>query len=132
MGVTRQFGIAAMAGLMLATAPGAAQEVVTFTVPVYQSAGVSTFRVETLYLKRAMSATNPAEIRAQLREADAGSGFVEGGKVVVCAYDGALAASLIAALNTANLSTKSLERRVVERCQADGKIGAGSMTGSPQ
>lgn len=41
------------------------------------------------------------------------------------------ATSLIIALNKANLSVKSLERRVLEQAVADGKLGAGTVTGSP-
>ena len=37
--------------------------------------------------------------------------------------------ALIDALNTANLSTKSLRRRILERLQADGHLGAGTFSG---
>ncbi len=40
------------------------------------------------------------------------------------------ALALMTALNTANLPVKSLQRRVLERLIADGKI-SGSVTGSP-
>lgn len=46
------------------------------------------------------------------------------------AYTGAEAATMMVALNKANLSVKSLQRRVLERLIADGKL-AGSITGSP-
>jgi len=45
-------------------------------------------------------------------------------------YEGATAATLMASLNTANLSTKSLHRRVLERLVADGKL-AGTIDGTP-
>jgi len=107
-----------------------AQEKITLSTPVYQQAGVSEFRVEGLYLKRAHPDA-PAEIRAILREVS-GTAFVEHGRVLVCRYDGAEADALIVALNKANLSTTSLEKRVLQRCQADGKLGAGTITGSVQ
>lgn len=41
------------------------------------------------------------------------------------------AVALMTALNTANLSVKSLQKRVIEKLQADGKLPAGSVTGTP-
>lgn len=45
-------------------------------------------------------------------------------------YDGAVATTLMVALNTANLSIKSLHRRILERLIADGKL-AGTVNGVP-
>ncbi len=45
-------------------------------------------------------------------------------------YDDPDATPLLVALNKANLSVKSLQRRVLERLIADGKL-AGSIAGSP-
>jgi len=45
-------------------------------------------------------------------------------------YDGPAATSLMGALNTANLSVKSLQRRILERIITDGRI-AGAVSGSP-
>lgn len=39
---------------------------------------------------------------------------------------------LISTLNTVNLSTNSLQKRVLQRVQADGYIGSGGVTGSPE
>lgn len=44
---------------------------------------------------------------------------------------GTTIATLLAALNTANLSTKSLQRRILERLVADGYLPAGTVTGTP-
>ena len=44
-------------------------------------------------------------------------------------YNGATATSLMAALNKANLSTKSLHKRVLEYLVTDGKL-AGTITGA--
>lgn len=44
---------------------------------------------------------------------------------------GTVAAQLISALNTANLSVKSLQERILEKLAADGKLPAGSVTGTP-
>jgi hypothetical protein len=45
-------------------------------------------------------------------------------------YEGPVASSLMVALNTANLSVKSLQRRILERIITDGRI-AGAVSGSP-
>ena len=45
--------------------------------------------------------------------------------------DASRAQTLITALNKANLSTKSLERRCIEQAQADGVLPAGNVTGTP-
>lgn len=44
---------------------------------------------------------------------------------------GTVAASLLHALNTADLSVKSLQRRVLEYLVSDGKLPAGSVSGTP-
>ena len=120
-----------------------AQEKVTLTTPVFTDAGASDFRVWSLYLKRAHP-DSPAEIRAVYRETTGTPGvFVANGKSLTCLYaDGngeTTAETLIVALNKANLSSScaqapncSLERRLLKRCQDDGKIPAGAITGSPQ
>lgn len=41
------------------------------------------------------------------------------------------ATDLLRALNKANLTTKSLERRCLERAIQDGKLGVGTVTGTP-
>lgn len=41
------------------------------------------------------------------------------------------AIKMMRTLNTANLSTKSLHKRVLEQLKADGKIPGGSVTGTP-
>lgn len=45
-------------------------------------------------------------------------------------YNGPQATSLIVALNKANLSIKSLQRRVLEQLVADGKL-SGAVSGTP-
>lgn len=46
-------------------------------------------------------------------------------------YDGQTATNMIIALNKANLSIKSLHRRVMEQLMTDGVLPAGSITGTP-
>ena len=45
-------------------------------------------------------------------------------------YDGADATTLMVGLNKANMATKSLHRRILERLVADGKL-SGTITGVP-
>ena len=53
------------------------------------------------------------------------------GKTITASYRNSQAAALMATLNTANLSTKSLQKRAIEKLQADGKLPAGTITGTP-
>lgn len=46
-------------------------------------------------------------------------------------YAGPTATTLMNQLNTVNLSTTSLHRRILERLVADGKLPAGTVTGTP-
>ena len=53
------------------------------------------------------------------------------GKTISCQYRGPEATSLMLTLNTANLSTKSLHKRTIEKLQADGKLPSGTISGTP-
>ena len=53
------------------------------------------------------------------------------GTVVGAAYDGALAVSLMTTLNSANMSTISLHKRVLQKLLADGFLPAGTVSGTP-
>lgn len=56
--------------------------------------------------------------------------FSDTGEVLHHSYDGTEATNLMIFLNKANLSTKSLQKRVLEKLVADGVID-GSITGTP-
>ena len=105
-------------------------ELVTLTAPVYVSNGVDKFRVWNLILRRSHP-DRSAGIEVTFREVDANGAFISGGKSLECRYEGATAQTLINSLNKANLSTNSLEKRVMSQCQTDGLIGSGSISGSP-
>ncbi|HXO85223.1 MAG TPA: hypothetical protein VN803_06835 [Gemmatimonadales bacterium] len=121
----------ALAATVLALASRApAQEKVTLSAPVFVDAGATDFRVASIYLKRDHP-DGAAEIRVIFREVT-GSGFVLHGRDLTCSYAGPDAETLLRQLNTMNLSTTSLEKRVTTRCQADNKLGAGTITGTPQ
>jgi hypothetical protein len=53
------------------------------------------------------------------------------GVEVLAEWTGAPAAALLTALNSANLSVKSLQRRVLEQAVTDGKLTAGTVSGTP-
>ncbi len=54
----------------------------------------------------------------------------ENGEELQVTYTGDIALNLMRGLNKANLSTKSLNRRIMERLVADGKL-SGSVSGTP-
>lgn len=79
---------------------------------------VTTYRVVSLFLD-----WDGARIQITLIGSDGVGKLAE--------YTGPTATSLMSGLNTANLSIKSLHRRVMERLQTDGKLGAGTYSGAP-
>lgn len=105
-------------------------EQITLASAVQVSAGATRFRIWALDLRRSHP-DRPAGILAIFREVDAAGAFLPGGRMIECRYEDADADALLIALNKANLSTLSLEKRVTQRCQADGKLGAGAITGAP-
>lgn len=50
---------------------------------------------------------------------------------LLCQYDGDTATTLMVQLNKINLSTISLQRRILERLVTDGKLPSGTVTGTP-
>lgn len=46
-------------------------------------------------------------------------------------YNGSTAATLLSQLNTMNFGTISLQKRIILRLQADGKLPAGTISGLP-
>lgn len=51
---------------------------------------------------------------------------------ILAEYTGSAAASLMTTLNTANMSTNSLYKRTLQKLVADGKLPAGTVSGTPQ
>ena len=105
-------------------------ETVILTTPVQAAVGAATFRVWRLDLQRAHP-DRPAGIYAVFREVDAFGEFIAAGRAIECRYAGDEADALLIGLNKANLSLKSLEKRVTEKCQEDGKLGPGTIAGLP-
>ena len=111
----------------LLVAPVMAQERVTLSAPVHVDPGATVFRVAELVLS-----VEGHAITVRLKESDGAGGFVADGHVLAFAYTGAEADAILSALNTANLSIKSLQRRIIEKLVADGKVSVGTITGVPQ
>jgi hypothetical protein len=132
----KRYGVVIVAVLVavigVCVRPAPAQEKLVLASPALATVGATEFRVESVYLKRDHPDA-PAEIRAIFRELTPGTvTFAPNGRALSCRYDGDDAETLVRALNTTNLSTASLERRVTLRCQSDNKIAAGTITGSAQ
>jgi len=107
------------------------QEKLTLTTPAFTGTGAD-FRFWSLVLRRAHP-DGPASIVAIYREVSGTPPmFIATGRAVSCAYADAAAETFIIALNKVNLSTTSLEKRVLQKCQADAKLGAGTISGSPE
>lgn len=107
---------------------GWAQEKMTFNSAVFVDPGAAEFRVGSLYL-------NPMghEIRAILNEVDPGTfNYKPNGKSLQCVYADTAADSLLISINKMNFSVTSMQKRVMQQCQTDGKLGAGTISGTPQ
>lgn len=53
------------------------------------------------------------------------------GETLTCTETGAAAATVIGNLNTANLTSNSLQKRAITRAQTTGCLTAGTVTGTP-
>lgn len=108
-------------------------EKIVLTTAINTDAGSTEF-VVWMFSMRRKHPDSPAEIRVIFREIINGI-FKENGRYLTCLYSDTdtttIADDLIKQLNKVNLSVKSLERRLLERCQLDGKIGAGVISGAP-
>jgi len=97
-------------------------EDLTLAAPVQVNAGVSRFRIASLFLD-----WDHALVQIVLREWT-GSAFAA--REVIATYDGAVATTLMVGLNKVNLTTRSLHQRVLDRLLADGKLPSGTVAGS--
>lgn len=96
-------------------------EQITYPAPQQAKAGTTLFRVVEFEMSK-----KKGVIRA-LFEGDNGTEVVAFWRD----SDGENATALMVSLNKVNLATKSMERRIIERAQADGKLPAGgTITGT--
>jgi hypothetical protein len=100
-------------------------EIVTLSAPVQADPGATVFRIALLVFDY-----QNAIIKIHLREWADGT-FVQGGKHLARDYQGPTATTLMRQLNTVNLSTQSLHQRVMTRLLTDGKLPAGTPSGTP-
>lgn len=108
-------------------------EKIVLTVAINADVGSTEF-VVWMFSMRRKHPDSPAEIRIIFREVVNGT-FLLNGRYLTCLYSDTDTTTttddLIKQLNKVNLSAKSLERRLLERCQLDGKLGAGIISGTP-
>ena len=91
-------------------------ETLTLTTPI--SASTTGYSVRRLDLDWDASAIS-IRVRSSL------------GVDITANYDGSIALTLMTQLNKIDLTVKSLQKRILERLVTDGKLPAGSVTGSP-
>jgi hypothetical protein len=120
--------VVVLALMLLASSSLIAQETITLDTPIQAVAGASTLRPGDI----SISDYNQ-RIDVVYREWSDGA-FVVEGRSVSCSWtvaDGSVA--LIRDLNTANLSDKSLDKRLIELGQASPHcgIGSGTISGTP-
>lgn len=135
----RQFVFSAAILVALSFVPARAQERITLdaAIKVNVDNGATIWRVGSLFIQR-----SPAVIQIVLYEADGSGAFVTTGRRASFGYDddattadpapsGTTTSALIGQLNTANLTTTSLEKRIIQRLQTDGRLGTGTISGTP-
>lgn len=104
-----------------------AQEKVTLTTPVAPARpAISDLRVTEVYM-----GLRAQRITVELTPVDGSGNLLWDLPGLTFQYHGEEAVTFMTALNKANLSTKSLHKRIMERLQADGKLGAGAISGTP-
>lgn len=105
-----------------------AQEKVTLNAPVGASAGVADFRPGDIHLSLIRKS-----LEVVFYEVDNTGAFVLEGKQVVCVWtqtDGSV--GLLQLLTKANLAANSLQKRIMQRAQTRGCLGAGAISGTPE
>jgi len=96
------------------------------TTPITSQTTTAKYHVVVLVLDLEATAgpqTAPGAIRITLRDNNGAKTFY--------GYDGTEATTLIRFLNTANLTTKSMHKRILERLEGDGKLPPGDVIGAP-
>lgn len=116
---------------LLAAAAAPAQEILISTTPLPQRATEAPAAYHLTELRLRLEPPEVA-VRLEARRGDGACARDARGdcQALAVSYQGAEAAALLDLLNTANLSSRSLRRRVIERLQADGHLPAGNIAGS--
>lgn len=121
----RRILIALIAALALGVA-GSAQERVSLSAPVTTPNGTK-WAVSMIHQERF-----PPRVVVEAVLLDASDNVLQTVRDEHTQASAVTAASLLTILNTMNNSTTSEEKRILQHLQSEGKIGAGSVTGSPQ
>lgn len=100
-------------------------EIVTLAAPVQTDPGATVFRIARLVFDWEIDV-----IKVHLKQWANGD-FVAGGKHLPVSYEGPVAVTMMRQFETLNLSTQSLHQRVLARLLADGKVPAGTASGTP-
>lgn len=108
------------------------RETIVLDNPIDVNPGARQFRFFSLIFQRGLAPQgdfggSQAEIRATFAEVNLAGEFIAGGRRITCGFQGSAADLLLNALNQANLTTLSLERRLMARCQQTGQIGTGKI-----
>jgi hypothetical protein len=123
--------------------PVAAQEVLNLGKPANPDPGTSNMRVLEIIIRHGVPPGNATPTAPDVvtpymaffditfAETTADGKTINPNKTFKCTYVGQQAEQMARTLNTANLSTNSLERRLMNRCTQDGKIGTGTVSGAP-
>lgn len=100
-------------------------EELELTTPVTESKTTTKYRVVTLTLSTVIEIPPdvPGAIMIDLQD--------DHDATVSCSYSGQTAVDWIKWVNTANLTIKSLQKRILEKLSADGKLPPGTVTGTP-
>jgi hypothetical protein len=100
------------------------------TLAVATGATTTIWRVRQLTLERGLTSSGGPIVSDPTRASIRAWLVGENGLEKLCQWDGATADTLIIALNKANLTTISLEKRVLNQAVTDGKL-SGTISGSP-
>ena len=103
-------------------------EYVTLDSAIQVDSGATIFRVAVFTIEKHPSIS----LVIGLHEFDSGGGlFVDGGKHISVSIHNAEAQALMRQLNILDLSSNSLEKRLISWCQANGHLGTGAIDGTP-
>lgn len=110
-----------------------ADEALVVNTPVTRDA-VASWAVGALYLERGITPNSEALIRVTVvaKRPDGECATTESGCLTrTITYAGSTALTMLNVLNTANLTSNSLVRRILDRLRSDGHLGDGTFAGTP-
>ena len=115
--ITALFLVMAIPTMAQDPVPKGAPEKITLDTAIMQSAGSKDFVVQDIHL----------DWRHNIIRIRIGETGEFGRSLEIVEYTGQTARDMMIALNKANMSTKSLNKRIMERLQVDGYLGSGTI-----